>query len=111
MLREANYQVTVARSGHQAVLKLRKESFDLVVTDVRMPRPVDGIDLYHWIRANRAGFEGRVVFMTGDTLRDVTRTFLESVPNLRLAKPYSPEELRHTVRHALDANPVPGMRP
>ncbi len=111
VLREANYKVTVARSGHQAVLKLRDESFDLVVTDVRMPRPVDGIDLYHWIRANRAGFEGRVVFMTGDTLREVTRSFLESVPNLRLAKPYSPEELRSTVRHALDANPVPGMRP
>ncbi|MBK7974555.1 MAG: response regulator [Deltaproteobacteria bacterium] len=110
VLRDANYKVTVAKSGHQAVLKLRNESFDLVVTDVRMPRPVDGIDLYHWIRANRAGFESRVVFMTGDTLRLETRTFLDSVQNLRLAKPYSPEELRRAVRQALDLNPVPGLR-
>ncbi len=111
VLRDANYKVTVARSGHQAVLKLRDDTFDLVLTDIRMPRPVDGIDLYYWIRSNRSGLESRVMFMTGDTLREETRTFLESVPNVRLAKPFSPEELRRTVRHALDSNPVPGMRP
>ncbi len=41
---EEGYAVRVARDGKEALLKVRKESFDLILTDVKMPR-MDGIQL------------------------------------------------------------------
>ena len=42
MLRQAGYQVAAADGGEAAIQMLKSESFDLVVTDLRM-RKVDGL--------------------------------------------------------------------
>ena len=42
MLRQAGHEVTIAEGGEQAVEVIKSESFDLVITDLRM-RKVDGI--------------------------------------------------------------------
>ena len=42
MLRQAGYEVSVADGGETAVETLKTESFDLVVTDLRM-RKIDGL--------------------------------------------------------------------
>ncbi len=44
LLSQENYTVKVAENGKEALLRVRKESFDLVLTDVRMPR-MNGIQL------------------------------------------------------------------
>ena len=49
ILQSAGYQVTTAVDGFDALDKLRSESYDLVVSDVEMPR-VDGFLLTHTIR-------------------------------------------------------------
>src|SRR2546422_7958356 len=42
MLKQAGHDVTLAEGGEQAVEVLKSESFDLVITDLRM-RKVDGL--------------------------------------------------------------------
>jgi CheY-like chemotaxis protein len=46
----AGYRIVVARDGLKALERLKKTYFDLVITDVRMPR-MDGIELAQEIRA------------------------------------------------------------
>ena len=43
-LSQEGYTVRVARDGKEALLRVRKDNFDLVLTDVKMPR-MDGVQL------------------------------------------------------------------
>ena len=38
MLKRAGYAVTVASDGDEAIAQVQKEIFDLVITDLKMPR-------------------------------------------------------------------------
>jgi len=49
LLSAREYSVTVARSGTEAVKKVKDADFDLVVSDVRMPG-LDGLDTIREIR-------------------------------------------------------------
>jgi DNA-binding NtrC family response regulator len=51
-LRSVHYQVAQASDGAEALDLLRMSQFDLVITDVRMPK-VDGITLARWIQEKR----------------------------------------------------------
>ena len=56
MLLQANgFEITVAASGKEALEFLAKETFDLVLTDIRMPE-MNGIETLKAIRAERAKF-------------------------------------------------------
>ena len=44
MLKRAGYDVTEASDGEQAIGQVNKEIYDLVITDLRMPR-ADGMDV------------------------------------------------------------------
>ena len=48
-LMEAGYEVVIAEDGMAGYALAKAESFDLVVTDSRMPR-LDGSDLVRWLR-------------------------------------------------------------
>lgn len=58
-------RIEIAVDGQDAVEKLRRESFDLVLTDIRMPR-LDGLQLRRWIAEHRPELAERVVFVTGN---------------------------------------------
>src|SRR5579859_6395923 len=49
-LRQAGYEVEVARDGAEAMQKLDRGAFDVVVTDVRMPR-IDGLTILKRLRS------------------------------------------------------------
>ncbi len=63
VLESAGYQVKVAVDGMDAFTILREEHFDLVVSDVEMPR-VNGFDLTARIRADKRLAELPVVLVT-----------------------------------------------
>jgi two-component system chemotaxis sensor kinase CheA len=63
VLESAGYQVKVAVDGMDAFTILREEHFDLVVSDVEMPR-VNGFDLTARIRADKRLSELPVVLVT-----------------------------------------------
>lgn len=51
ILRDAGYAVIEAGSGDEAMTILSEQSPDLIVTDVRMPGSIDGIQLTALVRA------------------------------------------------------------
>jgi two-component system chemotaxis sensor kinase CheA len=63
MLESVGYQVTVAVDGEDALARLRAEPFDLVVSDVDMPR-LNGLQLTAKIRADEALASLPVVLVT-----------------------------------------------
>lgn len=82
------YQTKVVHSGREAVDVLTSgESFDLVFCDLMM-KDVSGMDVYEELKKRRPGAEAALVFMTGGAFTDRARKFLDSVPNVRLQKPF-----------------------
>jgi CheY-like chemotaxis protein len=59
-----NCRVEGVADGVEASEKLRQGSYDLVISDIRMPR-MDGLQLRDWIAGNRPDLMDKLVFVTG----------------------------------------------
>ena len=69
ILESAGYEVRTAVDGMEAYALLRSETFDIVVSDVEMPR-LNGFDLTASIRADRKLAEVPVVLVTALETRE-----------------------------------------
>jgi len=85
LLEAAGYQVRVAVDGIEAWTLLKSEKFDLVVSDVDMPR-MDGFDLTARIRADRALAELPVVLVTALESREHKERGIEVGANAHIIK-------------------------
>lgn len=93
VLKHANHAVIPSRSGEDAwgFIEQGRTSVDLVLTDIVMPGPIDGIGLARKIRQKYRNLS--VLFMTGSLLeREKFATGMGSDRRL-LRKPFSPKEL------------------
>ena len=62
---ERGFRVFEAASASEAIDVLEHEAeIELVFTDIRMPGPINGIDLANWVHAHRPGIP--VVLTSGD---------------------------------------------
>ena len=99
MLRQAGYHVAAADGGEAAVEALKTESFDLVVTDLRM-RKVDGLAV---LRAAKE-FSPRTVVLVVTAFAS-TETAVEAMKLGAydyVTKPFKLDELKLTVSNALE---------
>ncbi len=107
-LRKAGYACTLARDGQEALDLLRRNRFDLVVTDLRMPR-VDGIELLERMSAAAPRTPALVI-----TAHGTVDTAVESMKRGAvdfLQKPFGPEVLLAKVSGVLArARPAPASR-
>ena len=87
------HSVQTANNGNEAWDVVHGSTFDVIVTDLRMPEQ-GGKDFYRALRAEMPEMAARVVFATGDTIRDDTMQFLESEGQPFLRKPFTLAELR-----------------
>jgi two-component system NtrC family sensor kinase len=87
------HQVEIAHDGDVALERAIAEPFDIVITDLRMPR-LGGREFYEELRRRAPERAARLVFSTGDTVRGDTLAFLESVRRPWLRKPFGLDELR-----------------
>jgi len=90
-------QVETAQDGEQGLAKLEKGSFDLVLTDVVMPR-MDGHELYTAIRRLHPGLP--VLMMTAfhyDKDHIIKRSRLEGLEGVVFKKPVDPSRLRQVI--------------
>lgn len=87
------HEVVVATDGAEALDLVRRNPFDLIISDLRMPR-LGGREFYQALERLDPGAAARVVFSTGDTVRGDTLAFLETVDRPYLHKPFSLAELR-----------------
>jgi len=91
-LGEGGFEVTLARSGDDALRILGERAFDLVISDIVMPGDVDGYELCRRIKAGPHR-ETPVVLLT--SLSDPMDIIhgLEAGADNFLTKPYEPEHL------------------
>jgi len=92
------YEVTIAFSAAEARLAIRKESFDLILTDLRLPDS-DGIGLMSEFKT--AYPEIPVILMTGYS--DVN-TAVKAIKNGAadyISKPFNPDEVLLVITNAL----------
>jgi two-component system NtrC family sensor kinase len=100
-LRGVGHQVEVAPNGVDALDLLRRGPFDVILTDVRMPK-LDGPGLYREIQQHHPELIDRVVFVTGDILGRETAAFLERTRAAHLTKPFDIKQVRRLVADVLD---------
>jgi len=94
-LRKDGYEVTEARDGAEALELIENSRFDLVLSDVRMPR-VNGVALVLHVRSRRPTIP--IILMTGVPF-DLTSALASTLPCL--IKPLSLDELRSNIQRAL----------
>ena len=93
------HTVATATDGHAGLERAVTEHFDLIVSDLRMPR-LGGREFYQSLVERAPAVAKRVAFSTGDTVRGDTLDFLESSGRPCLQKPFSLAELRTLLRDA-----------
>ena len=84
---EAEYRVTTANNGAQALTTLSDDDFDLVITDIRMPH-LDGLQLLQSIRDNPATADLPVVMLSAIADNKDVVHGLEMGANDYIAKPF-----------------------
>lgn len=98
-LQGRGYHLQVLQSSAQAAALLQQQSFDLVITDIVMPR-VHGLQILE--NAKRGNPSARVVFVTGHPHRDILREGFEKGAFSVLEKPFPVDEFLETVDRALN---------
>ena len=93
------FVVEQAHDGFEALEKLDHETFDIVVSDIRMPR-LNGVDLTKRIRSKLQSIP--IVLMTGDPRFAAMEAINESSVMCLLLKPFMPGELVKIIRIAFD---------
>ena len=99
-LTDAGLKVDHAGDGEEALARVRKSSYDVVICDLKMPR-VDGMTLYRAIAAATPSLARRVIFVTGDVAGTDAERFLEETGCRWLAKPFRLGDLLRAVRETL----------
>jgi two-component system NtrC family sensor kinase len=101
ILTDSGHRVVAVASGREALERMGRERFDVILTDIRMP-DIDGRALYQEIERRWPDRAAQVVFVTGDTLTSTLRTFAEETGRPVIEKPFLPAEVRRVVAEAVD---------
>ena len=89
--------VTTCDSADEALSLLDSESFDLVVSDLRMPGAIDGLGLYRFVKDMNPTQADRFVFTTADTVSRQASGFLSESGRPYLKKPFTLKSYRRFV--------------
>lgn len=98
ILVEEGYQIVTAFNGHEALEKIRKDSFNMVITDVKMPI-MDGISLLKEIEKTHATIEVILITSYGNEGQQVEATRLGAYEYLN--KPLNLDQLKGIIAQAL----------
>jgi CheY-like chemotaxis protein len=105
-------EVETASDGAEALSKIRRLRYDLILSDIKMPN-LDGKGLYRAVQEIQPQLADRIIFSTGDTASDTTAAFLEQLGNPYLTKPFDMDDLKLTIARTLTQShsPVPQAAP
>ena len=86
-------EVTPCSLAAEAVQKLQIGTYDLIISDIRMPG-LSGIQFFKWIQDNQPAMTRQILFTTGDTFDPDTRAFLDQEHAPHLGKPFDLKKLK-----------------
>ena len=96
----AGFEVTQATDGEEALQLAREHSFDLILSDVNMPR-MDGIELIRALRAEDSYRHTPILMLTTDGSVDRKREGKEAGATCWIVKPFDPAQLIATMLRVL----------
>jgi len=97
-LQKKGFEVSNAFTANEAENELKKQSFDVVLTDIRLPDK-DGLDI---LKASKeASATTQVILMTGYTDIKTAVRAMKSGAFDYVGKPINPDEILHTIESAL----------
>jgi len=104
-LTTAGYTVDTAENGREALEKIDRRDYDVIISDLRMPE-LDGLGLCRVLRERQAAALSRLVLLSGsDALHD-HRAYLDETGVRALAKPVDLEDLQAVVEGLATPGPA-----
>ena len=98
-LSKEGYRVTAAHSGQDAVTRLKKDSYELVISDIRMP-DMTGVEVLRYVK--ELNNEIPVIMITAYASTETAVEALRLGAYDYVTKPFKIEELKNTVSNALE---------
>ena len=99
ILTKSRYTVRTALNGNEGLKLFEKETFDLILTDIKMPK-IDGLDVIRHVRVTNK--EIPIIVITGHGTLDVAINSLRLGAQGFILKPFTPAELRASIADALE---------
>jgi len=100
ILRSAGFNVETATNGLEALEKLYRKSFSLVVADINMPK-MDGLKMIETLREQDAYKDLPIIIVTSEEEEEDREKGLKAGANVYLVKPTDPETLVMNVKMLL----------
>ena len=104
MLCLEGYDVDTATNGIEALQKLERQRYDLIITDLHMPK-LDGSGFYRELAQRKLHSLKRIIFLTGTTGGSEEHRFVQESGVPVLLKPFNVSELIELVRRRLSSPP------
>src|SRR4051812_47946961 len=112
-LRRAGHEVTAAKSGGEALEKLRTKQFDIVLTDLKMPGDLDGLGILKAIKTGAVRYTAQsggtpsmidpeVILVTAYATADTALAAMKQGAYDYLTKPFQVEEINAVISRALE---------
>ncbi len=101
-LQKQGYTVDVASDGNEAIDKVYAESYDIIISDLKMPNGFTGDKLHGFVKHRNPALADRMIFMTGDIINPETQKFLQQTRNKYLEKPFSLETLMEMIKQIIN---------
>jgi diguanylate cyclase (GGDEF)-like protein len=98
LLKDLEYECKTARDGVEALRQIKKQSFDIVITDIRMPK-MDGMSLLKEIKGQHQDID--VIVITGYDMEYSYVDVIEAGATDFIAKPFHRDELQAKVKRIL----------
>jgi two-component system chemotaxis response regulator CheY len=99
-LTSAGFDVTQANDGEEALKLAKEQSFDLILSDVNMPR-MNGIELIRALRAQNSYRHTPILMLTTEDSADQKREGKEAGATGWMVKPFDPAQLIATMLRVL----------
>lgn len=96
LLEPEGHHIDIAANGAIAMEKLRKHSFDAIISDLRMP-VMDGPALYDALQHELPSYLNKIIYVTGDTLSTHVQEFLNNHTVPLVEKPYRLKDIRRAL--------------
>lgn len=104
LLEESGYEVDAHTSAVEALQRVRRHRFDVLVLDLYMPE-MSGLLFHAKVKLARPGLAARTLFVSGYVSKDEVRRYLTT--NARfLQKPFEPSDLVRAVGELVATTPA-----
>jgi two-component system NtrC family sensor kinase len=98
------HEVESAGSGTAALELILRNRYDVIVSDWKMPG-LNGINLYQELLAKDPAAANRMLFMTGDVIKQSFQDFLKQNSRVCLPKPFALREFRAAIAGIIGHGP------